>query len=187
MSSTEGISSTKVTGQMAPRVVNFRNMWKVGRKVRNGQEAELEGFPDAEAYTDGRDAEMEENETETTEDDVEWDVMGSGDEEDDAGSDGAGRDDAEKDAEKDAERDGAGDNGEETQMDTTTPNGAETDAPIAEGARGGEMRAEAPTERLESGESRRGARGALNGDHLRVDRIFTRRGREVRPPKRLDL
>ena len=174
-------------GQMAPRVVNFRNMWKVGRKARNGQEAELEGFPDAEAYTDGRGAEMEENETETTEDDVEWDVMGSGDEEDDAGSDGAGRDDAEKDAEKDAERDGAGDDGGETPMDTTTPNGAETDAPIAEGARGEEMRAEAPTERLESGESRRGARGALNGDHLRMDRIFTRRGREVRPPKRLDL
>ena len=135
----------------------------------------MDGFPDAEAYTDGPGAEMEENEAETTEDDVEWDVMESGDEENDAGSNGAVGDDAESDAGKD----GAGDEAEETQLDTTAKNGADTGAPIAEGAEGEETRAEAQTERLETVQSRGGARSALTGDHLRVDRIFTRRGREV--------
>ena len=33
-------------GRMEPRVVNFRNMWKVGRKIGKGnEEMNLEGFP----------------------------------------------------------------------------------------------------------------------------------------------
>ena len=171
-------------GQMAPRVMNFRNMWKIGRKAEKKPEAVLNRFPDAKAYTDRRSAEIEEDETGTTEDDVEWDVLESGAEKDDAGSDGAKGTDAESDAGKN----GAGDNGRETRQDTTAHNDdADTGAPLAEGAMGEEIRAEARTERLESRESREGARGALTGDHLRMDRIFTRRGREVRPPKRLDL
>jgi len=35
-------------GEMRPRVVNFRNMWKVGRKIGLKEEADLEGFVDEE-------------------------------------------------------------------------------------------------------------------------------------------
>ena len=120
---------------------------------------------------------------ETALNDVDWNVLGNGAEEDDAGSDGAKGTDAESDAGKD----GAGDNDKETCQDTTAGNDdANAGAPIAEGATGKETRAEARTERLEPGEIR-GAEGALNGNHSRIDMIFTRRGREVRPPKRLDL
>ena len=104
---------------------------------------------------------------ETALNDVDWNVLGNGAEEDDAGSDGAKGTDAESDAGKD----GAGDNDKETRPDTTARNDdADAGAPIAEGAMEEETRAEARMERLESGESRGGARGALKGDHWRIER-----------------
>ena len=65
-------------GEMAPRVVNFRNMWKVGRKIgEERNETDLDGFPEAEVSgemeaetaTEGKETEID-----ATEDEIEWEI-----------------------------------------------------------------------------------------------------------------
>ena len=134
-------------GKMEPRVVNFRNMWKVGRKIgKESEEVELNGFPEEEmeedneieTVEDGPHDDDDDNKVDSTEDEVEW-LNG---------------------------RDGSG---SETELDS----GSEKNKGDAES--GG-----ADIEKVNEVTPQ-------STDNLRLDRVFTRYGREVRPPKRLDL
>ena len=164
-------------GKMAPRVANFRNLWKVGRMTKRGnEETDLEGFP--EEIAGGN---------ESTDRVAEMDVERKEGAEGDAGSD------AELDGEMETaieDRIATGSAVEALGDADGTGNDAEHGGSEAPGD------ADGTGNDAEHGGSEKGARGTVElkegekeanvglGEKMR--RVFTRRGREVRPPKRFD-
>ena len=181
-------------GKMAPRVANFRNLWKVGRMAKTGnEETDLEGFPEEGAGNAER-------------------MEGAGNAERMEGAGNAERmEGAGEDAGSDAELDGE----METAMEDRIATGSAVEALGGADGTGNDAEhggSEAPGDaegngiEAERGGSEESARGTMelreanvNGDNLRrgekeanvglgdnMRRIFTRRGREVRPPRRFD-
>ena len=168
-------------GEMKPRVQNFRNLWKVGRATDQPEEVEMSDFTDIFGEADltedgGKDKEQaRQSYDENGRDD--------GDDDDDENDDENG--DESRDDDVTEMRSGAhegaktGNDDKEDEDDDRNENKERERAAVENGRMGA---AETERGRLENVRTEN-----RNEREPRVDRLFTRRGREIRRPQRLDL